>query len=137
MSYELFQVTQGAIIKNSEGAILLLEIENDLWFLPGGHVDRNEDWEMALRRELKEELGLTDFKIKKIVDIAAWPEKDRPYSVYAVTFLVEAPDFKEPKLSNEHTKYAWVAPDELDKYKFWDEVLKTRVRKGFQDGSFI
>jgi ADP-ribose pyrophosphatase YjhB (NUDIX family) len=94
MSYDLFQVTQGAIIKNSVGAVLILEIDGGCWILPGGHVDKGENWEESFRRELKEELGLENFKIKKLVDITSWLTKKSEQNIYALTFLVEAPDFK-------------------------------------------
>ena len=87
----------------------------------------------ALKRELKEEIGLEKFTVKKIVDIATMPDGER--SVYILTFLIEPVDFKEPKLSNEHAKYAWVTLDTLDQYSFYNETLKNRVRKGLKDES--
>jgi 8-oxo-dGTP pyrophosphatase MutT (NUDIX family) len=131
MTYESFHVTQGAIIKNMAGAVLILGLENGVWILPGGHVDRGEDWLVSLKRELKEEIGLEQFTVKKVVDIAAMPDGD--HSLYLLTFLIEPIDFKEPKLSNEHEKYAWVTLDTLDKYNFWHEILKNRVRRGLND----
>jgi nucleoside triphosphatase len=137
MAYDLFHVTQGAIIKNSEGAVLILNISNNRWILPGGHVDKGEDWEEALRRELKEELGLTDFTIKKIVDIRSWLPQNREYTIYAVTFLVDAPNFGEPQLSDEHVEHAWVTLKNIDDFNFLDAIAKERVRKGLEDKSFI
>jgi ADP-ribose pyrophosphatase YjhB (NUDIX family) len=105
--------------------------------LPGGHVDKDEDWEQAFRRELKEELGLENFKIKQLVDITSWLTKKSQQNIYALTFLVEAPDFKEPKLSDEHTSHAWVTLENIDSYKFLDEIAKKRVRKGLEEKSFL
>lgn len=137
MSYDLFHVTQGAIIKNSDGAVLILGIDDGHWILPGGHVDKDENWEEAFRRELKEELGLENFKIKQLVDITSWSTKKSGQNIYALTFLVEAPDFKEPTLSGEHTKYAWVTLENIDRYNFLDKIVKNRVRKGLEEKSFI
>jgi nucleoside triphosphatase len=137
MAYDLFHVTQGAIIKNSEGAVLILGFENGKWLLPGGHVDRGENWEDALRRELKEELGLKNFTIKKIVDITSWTPENHEHSIYALTFLIEASDFKEPILSDEHLKHAWVTLEDLDNYIFIDEVAKNRVLRGLEDKSLF
>jgi ADP-ribose pyrophosphatase YjhB (NUDIX family) len=136
MSYDLFQVTQGAIIKNSVGAVLILEIDGGCWILPGGHVDKGENWEESFRRELKEELGLENFKIKKLVDITSWLTKKSEQNIYALTFLVEAPDFKEPVLSDEHTKHEWITLENIDSYNFLDEIVKDRVRKGLEEKSF-
>jgi len=137
MSYDLFHVTQGAIIKNSDGAVLILGIDRGRWILPGGHVDASENWEAAFRRELKEELGLENFKIKQLVDITSWLTKKSAQNIYALTFLVDAPNFKEPVLSDEHTRYAWVTLKDIDSYNFLDEILKNRVRKGLENKSLF
>jgi nucleoside triphosphatase len=137
MSYDLFQVTQGAIIKNSEGAVLVLRLPNDSWILPGGHVDKGENWEEAFRRELKEELGIENFTVKSLVDIRSWLSKDRDHSIYAVTFLIDALDFNEPKLSEEHIQHAWVTLENINDYKFLDEIAKSRVQKGLENKSLF
>ncbi len=36
------------------------------WCLPGGHLDGGEDWRTALRREIKEEIGLEVYEEKLI-----------------------------------------------------------------------
>jgi len=137
MSYDLFEVTQGAIIKNTAGAVLILNINGDRWMLPGGHVDAEENWEEAFRRELKEELGLENFTIKKLVDITSWLTEKSKRNIYALTFLVEAPDFEEPKLSDEHLNHAWVTLADIDNYNFLDEIVKNRVRKGLENQSLF
>jgi nucleoside triphosphatase len=137
MAYDLFHVTQGAIIKNGEGAVLILGFGSGIWILPGGHVDRGENWEEAFRRELKEELGLENFTITKLVDITSWTPKDHDHTIYALTFLIDAPGFLEPILSDEHLKHAWVTLDNLDNYNFIDDISKKRVRKGLEDKSFL
>ncbi len=50
-----------AILVNEMGQILLVQHNyQEGWFLPGGKMHRNEDTKTALRRELKEELGVGD-----------------------------------------------------------------------------
>ena len=49
-----------AIVVNEKGEILLVRHRyGDGWFLPGGGAHKKESDEDALRRELKEELGMT------------------------------------------------------------------------------
>ena len=50
-----------AWIENDQGSILLVRQSagQKLWTLPGGKVKRNESLERALRREVREETGLT------------------------------------------------------------------------------
>ena len=48
-----------AIVVYREQLLLVLPRYSDYWMLPGGGVKRNEDLETAVRREVKEETGLT------------------------------------------------------------------------------
>jgi len=64
----------GAIIQNDEGEILLLKRKNiehsrttvDMWSTPGGEVDFGENVEDAVKREIKEEIGV-DVNIVKFI----------------------------------------------------------------------
>ena len=63
--HELYDFTASAFIVH-EGKVLLLHHKKlKTWLQPGGHVELNEDPEMALWREIKEETGLT----KKVLTI--------------------------------------------------------------------
>lgn len=56
-----FTVTAGAIIFDDEGRVLLLEHvfrPDSGWGLPGGFLNKGEQPETALRRELREEIGV-------------------------------------------------------------------------------
>ena len=61
LAHTRFTVTAGAIIFNQAGQILLLKHRfraGSGWGLPGGFLERGEQPIDALRRELREELGL-------------------------------------------------------------------------------
>jgi 8-oxo-dGTP diphosphatase len=56
-----FQVTAGAVVVNEEGRVLLLKHvfrPGSGWGIPGGFLERGEQPEDAIRRELLEETGL-------------------------------------------------------------------------------
>lgn len=56
-----FTVTAGAVILNDEGKVLLLKHvfrAGTGWGIPGGFINRSEQPIDALRRELREEIGL-------------------------------------------------------------------------------
>jgi len=56
-----FTVTAGAVIFNDEGHVLLLKHSfraGSGWGIPGGFLEAGEHPEQALRRELREEIGL-------------------------------------------------------------------------------
>ena len=82
----------GIIILNSNNEVLLLLRDDNpeipfpnMWDLPGGKVENGETPEMAIRREMNEELGISDlgtinlFKIitsEKITDNIFWKRLD-------------------------------------------------------------
>lgn len=45
------------VLENEEG------LEKEYWFLPKGHVEHGEDLEMAARREVEEEVGVSELKL--------------------------------------------------------------------------
>ena len=55
------EVSVMAWIENDQGSLLLVRqvAGQKLWTLPGGKVRRNESLERALRREVREETGLS------------------------------------------------------------------------------
>lgn len=70
---ELLEVIKNAplvsvdiIAKNKEGKILLGLRKNEpainTWFIPGGHIRKNEGLDSAFRRIVKDELGLDFIK---------------------------------------------------------------------------
>ena len=44
------------------------------WNCVTGHIKEHESAEEAVIREVKEETGINDFKVRKLVDFEAWSE---------------------------------------------------------------
>lgn len=64
-----FTVTVGAVVVNDKGRVLLLKHRfryGNGWGIPGGFINAGEQPEAALRRELREEIGLepSDIRLK-------------------------------------------------------------------------
>lgn len=55
------------------------------WVLPGGHVNYGETTEEALRREIKEELGIS-VKVKKLIGVYSDPKRDPRYHLVAIVY---------------------------------------------------
>ncbi len=128
--HQLFQVDQNAVIRNDKGAILILRHrKTSRWLLPGGRINKDENWLEALKREVREETGIGNFVIDRVLDIGSFSDKGVFY--YLVTFLCRTKD-KNVKLSNEHDDYAWInSKEELKKYNFWHEDIVRRIKKSF------
>jgi ADP-ribose pyrophosphatase YjhB (NUDIX family) len=65
MTLQIRQAVRGLLLDPSD-AVLLVRFEFPAatwWALPGGGLDDGESAEVGLRRELHEELGLTDFEL--------------------------------------------------------------------------
>lgn len=127
MTTQLFKITQNTIIQNQEKAILILKHNTSKWLLPGGKIQKGESWIKALKREIKEETGITEFEIKKILDIDSWIENETGY--YVVTFIATILKIDKITLSDEHIEYAWIKLPDLDNYDFWHENIKKRIKK--------
>jgi 8-oxo-dGTP pyrophosphatase MutT (NUDIX family) len=80
------------------------------WDLPKGHIEKGEDEEETVRREVGEETGLKDVKIasgfrETIKYFFKWEGKN---ILKFVTFCLVEAKTKEVKISSEHLGYKWL-----------------------------
>jgi len=61
--------TARALIINNKKILLVSGHGADFYWTPGGGIENNETPEVALKRELKEELGLEVYKYKDLLII--------------------------------------------------------------------
>lgn len=116
--HKLFRVNQYAIIKTPENEALILKGE-DVWELPGGRMKEKETPEEGLLREIKEETGITNCKIERIIN----SHLSKSENTYMVTVLCSA-NKQQLNLSEEHTDFRWIDKDSLNDLKF--DFDKTR-----------
>lgn len=88
-------------------------INEDRWELVYGRIDQFEELEEALKREVREETGLSELKITKLLRV--WHifrgERSEENEIYGFTFICET-DQEEVILSDEHSEYKWATVDE-------------------------
>ena len=107
-----FTVTTAAIITNSEGRVLLLHHRfrpGSGWGIPGGFVERGEQPDEALRRELREEVGLEIANLELFKTRAFGKAKQ-----IEILFRCRAQGETE-QLNFEIKRLAWYDPHELPK----------------------
>ena len=109
--------------------------ERDTWEIPAGHREENEEIEITAKRELFEETGAKEFKIKYINDYSLKINEEKSYAAlfYAeISILGELPDFEigEVKEFNdipEKLTYPNIQPYLFNKVK--EEINKFDFKK--------
>lgn len=116
-----FMVASGAVIEQgSTGKILLIQRSSNLdwqpneWEILYGRIDQFEDTEKGLRREVKEEIGLSELEIVGVLTV--WhifrgTDEVAENELIGVTYHCRTLEEK-PILSKEHQAYKWVTPQE-------------------------
>jgi 8-oxo-dGTP diphosphatase len=110
VTHARFTVTAGALIFNDEGQVLLLKHlfrPGSGWGLPGGFLEAGEQPLDALRRELREEIGL---EVESVQVFAARSFK-KPRQV-EVLFRCRARGDPKPR-SMEVERAGWFSPKSL------------------------
>jgi 8-oxo-dGTP diphosphatase len=114
-----FMVAVGAMIEHdSSGKILLLKRAETADYLPGiwedmgGRIKQFEEPEDALRREVREESGLEIEILKPIAVFHDYRgERTAENELLIITYWCKARS-DQVVLSEEHTAYQWVSPEE-------------------------
>lgn len=121
---EPFDTAQG---KKYKIYFLLLHYESGHWEFPKGHVEKNESEQQTLRREVREETGITDLKIvqgfrqmikyffKANYDLPKKQKNKAPWIFKMVVFYLGETHRKGIQLSHEHKGYKWLEIDEAIK----------------------
>lgn len=128
-----FMVAIGAIIEHEQtGNILLIkrasEFHTGTWEPVYGRIDQYEELEEGLRREVKEEVGITDLEIKRLVRV--WHifrgERIAHQEVYGFTFHCVVKD-TDVTISDEHSAFEWVPKD-----KVVERITAAGIRKDME-----
>ena len=125
-----------ALIKNQDRFLFLKEQlhKGEIWDLPGGKIEYGESPLEALKREVKEELGI-DIKIGRPVGTWWFISKNNRHQVICSTYLCQwQDDFKINLTQNpadeDITEYFWLTKSEILKISDMIEPsLKELIKK--------
>lgn len=110
MGQRRFTVTAGALVFDDKDRILLLEHvfrPDSRWGIPGGFLNKGEQPEVALRRELREEVAL------EVTDVEFLFARTLPRPRQVEIYFVCKPDGDPVPSSFEIMKAAWFTTDNL------------------------
>lgn len=107
-----------AVIRANDGRILIArradnQHQGGLWEFPGGKVEAGEAVEIALARELQEELGIVVTQARPLIKVRHdYPDKQVLLDVWEVNGFTDEPHGAEGQ------PLAWVSARELAQYEF-------------------
>ncbi|MNO69911.1 8-oxo-dGTP diphosphatase [compost metagenome] len=107
-----------AVIRGGDGRVLIARRPDDkhqggLWEFPGGKVEEGEAVQVALARELREELGIVVEMARPLIQVHHdYPDKQVLLDVWEVSAFSGEPHGAEGQ------PLAWVSPRELPSYDF-------------------
>jgi 8-oxo-dGTP pyrophosphatase MutT (NUDIX family) len=114
-----------ALFLTPQGSVLLLRIEGrsgPLWITPGGGIGAGESHDVALRRELQEEIGRADFEVEAPVWVREgefeWNgrmcrEREHFYLIRTNSFVPDLEGNPEPEEATLLKEYRWWLLDDL------------------------
>lgn len=127
-------VVNGIIFSQTKNKFLIIKrkgeaIHADKWLFPGGIVKDHESYLDALRREIKEEVGLTMKELKEKISEFTYLRADGKQTL-GECFLIEVADFSA-KTGDEIEEFRWVDLEEFIKLDFLeglDEEIKRAMK---------
>lgn len=113
------------LIKNKNKVLLCKNLEKGHYYLPGGHIENNEDLISALKREFLEETGLHLRKIKFLGILENFFSENNK-KIHEINFIFKGEiDKKEVKSKENYIEFFWIDIKNLNKIK----ILPHRIKK--------
>jgi 8-oxo-dGTP pyrophosphatase MutT (NUDIX family) len=119
--WKKFQIVKaaGGLVLNDQGNILMM-YRRGKWDLPKGKLDPGETLETCAVREVSEETGLKEVKLKRLLLITYHTYDESGHHILKETYwyLLEAPGQQalQPQTSEQITALEWANPQKLEKY---------------------
>ncbi len=124
----------GAVIVREGRLLLVTNSQSKVWWTPGGRVEENEGNVEALRREVREELGVEASSVNFLLSLqsyhSAGPDILRSFGYYLVELV------GNPVPTSEIAHVRWVTVEEIrtDVVTATDTVANVLVPRLIEDG---
>ncbi len=113
-----------AVVRRGGRVLLARSLGASWWFLPGGHVEPDEDVVTALVRELFEELG-TEARVGRRLAVVENSYRDDDAAHHELNHVFEVTLAAEEPVSREsHLEFRWLPRDELATADVRPEAVK-------------
>jgi 8-oxo-dGTP diphosphatase len=133
MSAATIEIIARAVIRR-DGQLLLVRQRTKSWsFLPGGHVEPGERVEVAIVRELAEELG-TDAEVAGFVGTVEHGYVEDGMTHHEINLVFEVSiDAAEPVSQEDHLEFRWLPLDQLANTDVRPDALKNALVAAGED----
>jgi 8-oxo-dGTP diphosphatase len=112
-----------AVILRDRKLLVARELDSPFLFLPGGHLEPDEDPETALTRELAEELGTESTVTAYLGEVPyEYDDIQEVNHVFTATITTPNPVSQEP-----HIEFRWLPTDELADSDLRPPALKSLI----------
>ncbi len=104
------------------------------WEGAGGNIERGEEAEEAIKREIREETGITDIKTERVAYVTVVYAKE-PYLIIAYLCKSET---EAVTLSSEHQAFIWANKEECRQLlpkAITDDFEKNKIFELFMDST--
>jgi len=118
------RVTAKAVI-TKDNKFLLVEEPDKRWEFPGGKIEFGDTPEDTLKRELQEELGLTDLEIGSIINCWTWIFKFEVHLQFFMLAYQCTTNQEKFTLSQEHIDSGFFSKEEALKLDLTEGTRKT------------
>ncbi len=111
---------KGAFVKNGR-VLFLRNIRGQwqskmYWDMPGGRIHEGETIEEALRRQVREETGMREFSIGKIIATYLFKTNVEYHTGLFIVIYKCQTEEEKITLSDEHDTYGWFTKEEIKNF---------------------